>query len=87
VATKTKAKVAATMQAVKGLDEGRVWQVFRALPGSSPLDAALMAQDDELFNRVAKGNLTASENEQLYKKHLDPQGSLPGLGGGGLFDE
>jgi hypothetical protein len=85
--SKAKAKVAETMRAVDGLDEGRVWRVYRALPGSSPLDAAILAQDDELFTRVAKGNLTASEKEQLYRKHLDPQGSLPGLGGGGLFDE
>lgn len=68
------------------LDEAKVRRVFRALPDAAPTEAALLAQDDELFNQVAKGNLSATEREQLYKKHKEAQGNLPGLGAGGLFD-
>jgi predicted RNA methylase len=80
-------KVAETLKVTPDLDEGKIRRVFRALPDASPTEAAMLAQDDELFNQVAKGNFSATEREQLYKNHKEAQGNLPGIGGGGLFDQ
>lgn len=62
------------MKMVPGINEDKVRTVFRALPNASPQEAVLMAQDDELFNAVAKGNLSALEKEHLYRKYRESQG-------------
>ena len=80
-------KVAEAFKITPFLDEGKLRRVLRALPDATATEAAMLAQDDELFNQVAKGNLSATEREQLYKNHKEAQGQLPGMGEGGLFDQ
>jgi hypothetical protein len=69
------------------IDVDKAMAVLRAFPeGQLTPDYVALLVDDELFSQVARGNLSATEREQLYKKHREPQGQLPGIGMGGLFD-
>jgi hypothetical protein len=71
-----------------GIDRDRAAVVIRALPNAEDGQIANMSADPEMFNQVAKGNLSASAKAQLLKNSSDAsqQGSLLGEGPqGGLF--
>lgn len=74
------------------IDPDRAMTVLRAFPQGQidPVQVNILASDPELFSQVSRGNLSAQEREQLYKKAMDlgQQPTLEGLGpGGGLFDQ
>jgi hypothetical protein len=72
------------------VDPEKAAQILRAQPGLSHQDVALLSRlSPEEVNQVARGNLSATEREQLFKKATDlgQQQALPGLGKGGLFDK
>jgi hypothetical protein len=79
-------KIALVKEQFADVDEAKARKVLRALPDAAPSEVAMLAQDDELFNQVGKGNLSARERGHLYRKHRDAQGNLLGMGEGGLFD-
>ncbi|MBM4273675.1 MAG: hypothetical protein FJ134_04315 [Deltaproteobacteria bacterium] len=74
------------------IDPDKALAVLRAFPEGQiePAQVNILAGDPELFSQVSRGNLSAQEREQLYKKATDlgQQQTLEGLGpGGGLFDQ
>jgi hypothetical protein len=79
-------KIALVKEQLADVDEAKARKVLRALPDAAPSEVAMLAQDNELFNQLGKGNLSAQERGHLYRKHRDAQGSLLGMGEGGLFD-
>jgi hypothetical protein len=68
----------------KELPTDRVSMVKRAMPGISEEQAQILAQDDEMFKRLAQGNISALERERMLKqlsgKYSGQQASLDGLG-------
>lgn len=65
-------------------DREKAAAVLHALPEADNFQVAAMAADPELFSQAARGNLSATEREQLFKKATDAgqQMGLPGLGTG-----
>jgi hypothetical protein len=68
----------------KELPTDRVSMVKRAMPGISEEQAQILAQDDEMFKRLAQGNIRALERERMLKqlsgKYSGQQATLDGLG-------
>ncbi|MDI6752786.1 MAG: strawberry notch C-terminal domain-containing protein [Thermodesulfobacteriota bacterium] len=79
-------KLATIREQFKDIDEDRARTVLRALPDASPTEAAIMAQDEELFSIVGRGSLSEAERRFIAEKLRQLQPGLPGLGGGGIFD-
>ena len=75
-------------EAFPNVDRAKAAQVLKALPYADHPQVAAMVGDPDLFSRVAKGNLSATERTQLLNKANDiaEQKTFPGMGGGGLFD-
>jgi hypothetical protein len=76
------------LAAYPDLDPERVSQVLRAQPQAVNQDIAVLSRlNPEEINQVIRGNLSATEREQLFRKATDlgQQKGLPGLGRGGLF--
>jgi hypothetical protein len=73
------------------IDRERAATVLRAFPKAENFQIAAMSADQEMFDQVARGNLSAEEQRQLLEKAAvqGQQGTLPGLGGtpGGLFNQ
>jgi hypothetical protein len=73
------------------IDRERAATVLRAFPKAENFQIAAMSADQEMFDQVARGNLSAEEQRQLLEKAAvqGQQGTLPGLGGmpGDLFDQ
>ena len=72
------------------IDPDKAMTVLRAFPEGQiePFQVDILVSDPELFDKVARGNLSAQEKEQLAKSISEgKQGTLPGLdeGGGDLF--
>ena len=69
------------------IDRDKAATVLRALPEAENHHVAAMSADPEMFARVARGNLAASERAQLFKRATDlgTQMGLPGMRGDTLF--
>lgn len=71
------------------VDPEKAGQILRSQPDLPHHDVALLSRlSPEEINQVARGNLSATEREQLFRKATDlgQQQSLLGLGKGGLFE-
>lgn len=84
-ATRLSRSLAEVQRIHPDIDIDKASQILRAWPEATPTEVAQLVADQDLFNKVMQGNLSAAEAKQLAKERSGQRGLFEGPMPGRLF--